>query len=386
MLPLIPTIQAHPTQSTFYGSTKDGWCTGKDASNYNIAWSKSSADHVSSSDTSQNLGQYYNLYYLYDYWVHRIYYFFDTSGVPQGAVITNVTLSFRIAAAAPSEDVVVVVQNGQPTYPHDPVGLGDYDKDHYSGMGGNVTVSNGDTGYKNITFSSAGLNWINDEGYTKLCLRVNFDINGEAPSDGTQWWQHISVYLADMGDGYKPILYVWYTFHTVTFKFNEGGIFRVDNATVSNGSSNEYGNGIVIELCAIPQNSSWVFVSFNWTGGSATTNPYDYTVTSNDTVWCYFEDPPAWKTGFVGSGVLEIVTNVVADRFIQIQRLFNLSVYVDLVSDRLIEIYRILDLDLVTSWTANRLVEFYTILPYILLALVIVIPLGVIFARTQKWI
>jgi len=99
--------------------------------------------------------------------------------------------------------------------------------------------------------------------------------------------------------------------HWVTLYFNEGGQFRVNNATVTNGTSSYFWNGTVIELCAVTKNESWVFVSFNWSSSSVT-NPHNLTITQNETVWLFFRDPPAWKLGeennipilFVGACVI----------------------------------------------------------------------------------
>lgn len=75
----------------------------------------------------------------------------------------------------------------------------------------------------------------------------------------------------------------------ITFKFNNGGIFRANNQTVSNGSTLDFLNGTIIELSALPSNSSFVFKSFNWTGGGALSNPHNYTVISNMEIWLYFD-------------------------------------------------------------------------------------------------
>jgi len=79
---------------------------------------------------------------------------------------------------------------------------------------------------------------------------------------------------------------------TVTSRFNEGGQFRINNATCSNGTEKQFYKNTVIELCALTQNSSYIFCSFNWTSGSNTSNPYDYTVTMNMTIWLYFDFTP----------------------------------------------------------------------------------------------
>lgn len=80
----------------------------------------------------------------------------------------------------------------------------------------------------------------------------------------------------------------------VTFYFTTGGEIAVYNWNMidfiqpTNGSEHEFGNNMVIKLMAVPQNESYIFTSFNWTGGSSTTNPHNYTVTANMTIWCYF--------------------------------------------------------------------------------------------------
>ena len=67
-----------------------------------------------------------------------------------------------------------------------------------------------------------------------------------------------------------------------------GGIFRVDNITITNGTSNIYINGTILELASLPQNSSFIFFYFEWDNNNATSNPYNLTVMSNLTIWCYF--------------------------------------------------------------------------------------------------
>jgi len=77
----------------------------------------------------------------------------------------------------------------------------------------------------------------------------------------------------------------------VNFYYNEGGILRVDNVTLTNGTQNAYGNGTVLELASLPLNSTYIFYYFEWNGNNATTNPYNLTITSNMTVWLYFSVP-----------------------------------------------------------------------------------------------
>lgn len=130
-------------------------------------------------------------------------------------------------------------------------------------------------------------------------------ITGESTTNGasvTAFYRAYSnrigcVWVKDVA-GTKYVRYDFFTTPcTLTFYFNIGGEFRVDNATITNGTQNTYVNGTVIELCAVTENESYVFKNFTWNGNSHTTNPYDLSVTSDLTVWCYFVDPPAWKVG-----------------------------------------------------------------------------------------
>ena len=77
----------------------------------------------------------------------------------------------------------IIIQNGQPNYPHSSLESEDYNKNNYNGNGGrlnsSIFVNNN---YNDIYFNSNGLNWINTKGITKLCLRTDRDINGIPPS------------------------------------------------------------------------------------------------------------------------------------------------------------------------------------------------------------
>ena len=78
---------------------------------------------------------------------------------------------------------MLIVQNGQPTYPHDPFVVADYDMDHYSGNGGEIAGSEiTEYEWNNITLNDDGLSWINAGGTTKLVLRSQRDIDGTDPT------------------------------------------------------------------------------------------------------------------------------------------------------------------------------------------------------------
>lgn len=81
-----------------------------------------------------------------------------------------------------SGDGNIFIQSGQPTYPHNPIVAGDFLYTYYSGDGGNMNYSGWSlNNYHDIPLSSAGLGYINKTGETKLCLRLQADINNTTP-------------------------------------------------------------------------------------------------------------------------------------------------------------------------------------------------------------
>jgi hypothetical protein len=160
-------------------STSDGFLN-KFGSNYSTIWAAEQGT-VSSEDDYISIGQnkivsdpntYYDIY--------RGCLFFDTSELPTNANIMNTTLSVYKKNDYSSTDFMITVQNGQPTYPNDPLEEGDYDKKHYSGNGGSLNTASFVNGTNNITLTN--FSWITSGDTTKLCLRSSRDINGTTPT------------------------------------------------------------------------------------------------------------------------------------------------------------------------------------------------------------
>jgi len=193
---------------TVYGSTSDGYIILSDAT-YNTAWTGASGTVVDTEGTF-TLGQTYTpeTYILY-----RAFLFFDTSSIPSGADITLATLTFYGNSDGSATDFLITIQNGQPTYPHDPLAAGDYSKANYSGDGGSLTTAGFKTGVgvgKNnvLTLNADGRSWITKAGQTKLCLRSSRDIAGTTPT-GAEYVEIVSA--ESSGAPYRPVLYVEYT-------------------------------------------------------------------------------------------------------------------------------------------------------------------------------
>ena len=120
-----------------------------------------------------------------DYLLYRAYLTFNTAIIPTGTIIKNAKLElsfFNLSLV--DTDFDIVVQNGQPDYPHYPAVVGDYYFGHYSGDGGSMNtqwILLPDV-YYNLPFNANGINWINKEGETKLLLRSSKDIGAVAPT------------------------------------------------------------------------------------------------------------------------------------------------------------------------------------------------------------
>ena len=195
-------VTIDPTD-TFVTSASDG-CTMNSNTNWDTAWVAASSSGVYGTLVTTIVGSYYS---MWTHYVSRAYVFFDTSTLPDGAVISAAKLGLYGASDLSATDFNITVQNGQPTYPHDPVQKADYDKSKYSGDGGTFGTAGFSTaGYNELTLNADGRNWINKAGVTKFCLRSSRDISGTAPAGN----EYVGIYSYEKGAGYRPYLEVTY--------------------------------------------------------------------------------------------------------------------------------------------------------------------------------
>jgi len=150
-------------------------------------------------------------------WYHTLYrgyLLFDTSSIPTDATITSAVLYiYKIEVASTSDNHFdIVIQNGQPTYPHNPPVLGDYNKSYYSNNGGSINTNSLNTdAYSTITLNSNGRAWINKGGMTKLCLRSSREIAGISwDTAETEHLEILGIWAAEKGEGYRPKLEITY--------------------------------------------------------------------------------------------------------------------------------------------------------------------------------
>lgn len=166
-----------------------------------------------------------------NYGVDRSCLFFDTSVVPDGATIENATLSLYVIFDESDTDFNVTIQSST-NYPHLPIQSSDFYFNWYSGNGGSRNTSEiAGAGYWNITLSSTGESYVNDEGYTRLMLRSSNDIANTAPTGN----EYVTFNSRDAGEAYAPKLYVTYTVSGASTIIIHGPY--LETGTVYNGTS-----------------------------------------------------------------------------------------------------------------------------------------------------
>ena len=277
----VPFVQATPQTETFYitEGVNDGYISSMDV-DYNTAQTMG----TSSNDNDNEIwfGQQFVAGMFFG--ILRSFLKFNTSIIPSNAVIVSANLSLNKHADYSITDFIVKLQKW---VGDTPITLSDFTEfDGISYDDGNFDTSNFSS-WNTITVSNFSL--IKKAGYTKICVRSNRDVEQIEPSE----FEYVGVHSYEEGSTKRPKLTVsWKTWCTVTFRNNTGGIFRVDNATLSNGTSKGFWSGTVLEFCALPENSSVVFSMFEWNSQNVTTNPHNFTVSSNASVWCVFEESP----------------------------------------------------------------------------------------------
>jgi hypothetical protein len=183
--------------------------------NYNTVWAATDAEVVNDFDAiNLYVGQSYEITYdeyghptgeiLY---INRIGISFNTSTIPSNAIIDSAKLTLSILYDYSTTDFNIVIQDGQPAYPHMPLIVGDYNKENYSGNGGSVNTA-GITNPFDIMLNDVGKSWLNKGGLTKFILRSSLDIAGTAPTLSVSE----QILLKDFGYGapYIPKLSIDY--------------------------------------------------------------------------------------------------------------------------------------------------------------------------------
>ena len=301
---LVGMHSAKATTSTFYSSASNGYIYS-----YLISYSasqSSSSGTVDNGYTQMMCGQWQIVAGGTYYYVDRSFVFFDTSSIPVGAVITSATLNLDINALGSGGSPTVVIQNGQPTYPHDPLAAGDFYSGNYNGNGGSATVSS--TGWNSISLSSQGLSWINVGGETKFCLRTPNDINGVFNNG-------VDAAIDTSQSGNTPYLSVTYQFPITASSDSHSTISPSGTTYYDQGSSPTFTysantgysiNSVLVDGGSVPITGSYSFSNVQGPHTiSASTSPITYTIT----VYSSYGSPTASGSANYGGSYATSVTS-----------------------------------------------------------------------------
>lgn len=112
--------------------------------------------------------------------------FYNYLNIPVGAPIEYARIDIKPYYDWSDVDFDIVVQNGQPTYPHYPVVLADYFHENLNGNGGSLNTSGLVLdSWNNIFLNATGRGWLNvtEDLVAKLYLRSSRDISATKPLD-----------------------------------------------------------------------------------------------------------------------------------------------------------------------------------------------------------
>ncbi len=140
----------------------------------------------------------------------RGFWAFDTSSLPDNAVISAATLKlYGSAVATGSADSVHIVQGSQGS----PVAVGDYSAVGSTSFGSIALSSWSNGAYNSIALDASGIAAISLSGTTKFAARASSDLNNSAP--GSQ--QSCAAYYSEeSGTSKDPVLEVTYTLASTT--------------------------------------------------------------------------------------------------------------------------------------------------------------------------
>jgi len=184
-----------------------------------------------------------------DYFITRAYLIFNTSDIPDEAVISSAYVRLVVYEDDFTDvDFNVTIQQAKPPVPHNPMVSGDYNKGNFppSATYGNRNITGlTDDDWFNISLNASGLLDISKTGNTSWVLRSDQDLIGDSPGVGVDEW--IGFYgPGGVTPEYAPHLIVNYTVppsnwqHIVnlTFYTNESGAWTAYNTThvTSNGT------------------------------------------------------------------------------------------------------------------------------------------------------
>ncbi len=266
-------------------------------SSYSTTWAYSYGTVQVNYVDGTRVGQYYD----YQSWIYRSYFFFNTSSIPSGGVITSASFNIYVMGKYVSgSDFDVVIQKGDSGYPHSDLQTFDFDQSKYSGNFGSLTVSSMTANsFNNITVSNPD-NLIVGQGTTSLCLRSSRDINQNSPG-GAEWLK-----IGTVASGHPAQLIVAYQIseEETVFLTIEESDFGSCNETVG---EHEEVTGSYVNVLFTPLNDTSYFKYWLLNGENVgSNNPISVYMAANETLtpiggtWFYLTILPYTGNGGLG--------------------------------------------------------------------------------------
>ncbi|MDR9459511.1 MAG: IPTL-CTERM sorting domain-containing protein, partial [Dehalococcoidia bacterium] len=189
-------------EATFYSTSSDGFLEIANSS-YTAAHDAANADVIWSALTWSAIGQ---AFISGNYQIYRNALFFDTSSLPDSAVVTAATLSLYGSVDYSTTDFDITVVDG--SLLNDPLVLGDYGDLLTQTISGGAFNTSGFSvsGYNDIPLNPTGMGWISKTGMTKFGLRSSREIASIVP----RGYEAININQYEEGVGYQPRLVVSY--------------------------------------------------------------------------------------------------------------------------------------------------------------------------------
>jgi len=234
--------QVYAATADFLSSTSDGHVQGESTVSYATVHAFTNGTSLNNTGDSIFVGQNLSSWTVggvtyYNYIIMRGFLFFDTSALPDNAIISSATLKLYGQYDQTPVDFNLTIVNGQPNRPTDPLQLSDFNINNYSGNGGTLGTFGWNTaGYNTINLSSEGLGWINKTGTTKLGLLSSRDISSTPPT----YYEDVSFYSRNYAGGvFAPTLHVEYIAPPTAYDNSVGTGVNVPVAITLAGSDDE---------------------------------------------------------------------------------------------------------------------------------------------------
>jgi hypothetical protein len=184
-----------------------------------------------------------------EYWIIRSFLLFDTSALPDEAVINSAYVRLVVYEDDYTDvDFNISIQQSKPPCPHNPLVPGDYDRHNFppSATYGTRNISGFvDDDWFNISINASGIADINPAGFTNWVIRSDQDILADAPGVGVDEW--IQFYApSGVTPQFNPYLIINYTIPSsnwdhivnITWYSNSSGAWLpyAQSTAVSNGT------------------------------------------------------------------------------------------------------------------------------------------------------